>query len=34
MSGGSYKELIAIPAYLLYDADEPPPTRNMRDVTD
>jgi hypothetical protein len=30
--GGSSKELIVACAYLLYDADEPPPTKEVRDI--
>jgi hypothetical protein len=30
--GGSSKELIVASAYLPYDADEPPPTREVRDI--
>jgi splicing factor 45 len=32
--GGSSKELIATSAYLPYDSDEPPPTKEVRDITD
>jgi hypothetical protein len=32
--GGGYEELIVASAYLPYDSDEPPPTKEMRDITD
>jgi hypothetical protein len=32
--GGSWEELIIASAYLLYDSDEPPPTKELRDVID
>jgi hypothetical protein len=32
--GGGYKELIVASAYLTYDSDEPPPTKEVRDIID
>jgi hypothetical protein len=32
--GGSCEELIIASAYLLYDSDEPSPTKELRDVID
>jgi hypothetical protein len=32
--GGGYKELTVVSAYLPHDTDEPPPTTEMRDITD
>jgi splicing factor 45 len=32
--GGSSKELFIISAYLPYDSDEPPPTKEVRDIID
>jgi hypothetical protein len=32
--GGAYKELIVASAYLPYDSDEPPPTREVREYID
>jgi hypothetical protein len=32
--GGSWEELIIASAYLPYDSDEPPPTKELRDVID
>jgi hypothetical protein len=31
---GSLEDLIIASAYLLYDSDEPPPTKELRDVID
>jgi hypothetical protein len=33
-SGGDQRELTVTKAYLPYDSDEPPPTKEMRDVID
>jgi hypothetical protein len=33
ISGGSLKELNVTSAYLLHDLDEPPPTKELRDIT-
>jgi hypothetical protein len=31
---GGCEELTVVSAYLLYDSDEPPPTKEVRDITD
>jgi hypothetical protein len=31
-TGGNWKELIVTLAYLPYDSDKPPPTKEMKDV--
>jgi hypothetical protein len=33
-SDGGYKELIVTSAYLLYDSDEPPPSKEVRDIVE
>jgi hypothetical protein len=32
--GGGNRELVVTSAYLPYDSDEPPPTKEVRDITD
>jgi hypothetical protein len=32
--GGNWEELVIASAYLPYDSDEPPPTKELRDVID
>jgi hypothetical protein len=34
IQGGSCEELIVTSAYLLYDSDKPPSTKELRDITE